>query len=174
MGTTHYHLGTKNHLFITPELWVRGVVDPCPVRLADHLRNWKRPELSIRDASVQWTKLPSGPPAEFDQLLLARAEIVVAHEYVDLASDPHLRQMHQASPHESVRLYLRGFPGSTLEGRIPSSQVEGELSFLTLLDPVSVLPTLPEVEAAVRNLPYLLVQRSMVTAIATIVKARSS
>ena len=160
-----YHLGTRNHLLITPEVVCRGVVTPCAGRLADHLRSLGRRELVLRDVTYA---VAGGPKQTAREMQIATSELIAAHEYVALGGDPGQRTRPDPLLVVAVRCVILGMRGTTVAGTIERPALEWQRRFLAVQHP-EVAGTTDESRAfadAVRGLPYVLLHRERIEALA--------
>jgi hypothetical protein len=158
-------LGTRNHLIVTARLLARGVVDPCPRRLKDVLRDPLRRELVLREAVVRgWDGESETLHAE---LRIPKGAIAMAHEYVATGGDPHLRAVHQPDESMTVDLLFRAPAGLMLRGRVAIPALEDEhLDFFILWEPVTAGGPSTALRDGLSGLPYLIVGRASLEALA--------
>lgn len=157
-----FYLGTRNHLLVTTTLTVRGQIVPCGGRLADHLRTWSHPVVSVQDAEVQ--PHDGGPDSEVHaEVRIPLDHVLFAHEYVAMGGDPHLRAMHEEGPQERVRLVFATTPALNLDGDVSTLAREWQTRFMVVQTPKTPRGSGPG-HAEVDRLPYVLVNRDRISA----------
>jgi hypothetical protein len=157
-----YHLGTRNHLFITESSLVCGTVEPCPGRLSDLLRSLLRPSLAVKDAEI--TFFGDGSTASCDLIHVYLNSVILSHEYVALGGDEHQRALWDNARPMDAQVNLGSVPGLTLRGRIATDALEREERFLAVMSPIveGGPDQFGHVLELVDGLPYLLVNRSKI------------
>ena len=154
-----YHLGTRNHLFIGEGLLIVGELFPKGERLVDHLNHCATHFVDIHAAELR-----AGEAVDQSERISLRIDAVsLAHEYVGLSGDPHLKQ-HAEPSTRPAQILLDSPPGVRIHGKLRPDQLEGAHRFLVLMEPTAV--GLPSAAAkSLEGLPYLLVNRDRIQCI---------
>lgn len=152
----------RNHLLITDSHAVSGLVSPVAGRLLNHLRNWSKPRLLVKDALV--VHLHTGESETSGEVYLPARSLILAHEYVDLASDPHLRTLHEPGERISVRLGLSGIRGASLRGQMDQTHLDGQAPYFVLHAPKLIAPrdASRDLVETMKNLRYIIVNRDRI------------
>lgn len=148
--------GTRNHLLLTDELLLRGNLHPLRGRLADHLRRSGGQCLTLEDVELRF--LDSGDSQEFVRLHVPTERVVFAHEYVDLASDPHLRVSVVSEARIPAVVMLDSV---SLNGEVSRRQLQSDDPFILLRDPRMLTADEEATRrvAPLRGLPWILIGR---------------
>jgi hypothetical protein len=155
----------RNHLLATPRLLARGRVTPLSARLVDHLCGEPRAWFRVEDSEV--TEVESGLTYQTPSLFLSTAHVVLAHEYVDLGGDQHLRHMFREKEAVRVRVLLDRLPGITLLGVMRNGPMAWDRRFVVIQEPrvEGDSARSGHLATAVNGLPYLLVNRDRIEAL---------
>ena len=110
-----------NHLFLTSRFLVKGRVATGGKRLTDLLEMYRRDFLAIDDITL--FDVEHGDQVISGRGHLRMEDVLLAHEFLDVSSDDHLRSMFEKEDHEYVMasMYFRP-PGSVeVVGRVRRS-----------------------------------------------------
>jgi hypothetical protein len=153
---------TRNHLLLTEDYAISGLISPMAGRLVDHLRNVRKPYLSLRDGRVLDLKSRSIESA--NDVLVTVNSILLAHEYIDAGSDQHLRGIHAQHKRIPVRLKLQGIPQATLQGTLEESGLDWQTPFVVLTKPELDLDGESDSghQDILRGLAYIIVNRDRI------------
>lgn len=157
-------LSIVNHLFVTARFVVKGTARTGDLRLSSFLNAARRPWLPIDH--VTFSDLVTGEKIAARRAMLRLADVLFAHEFLDLAGDPVRKKLAQgqAPDFRMVSSYFR--PPSRLEmvGRVRRESLDpaGSDDFFVVVEPL--LRGIDEAQKgeleALKNLPYAIVQRS--------------
>ncbi|MAG57986.1 MAG: hypothetical protein CMJ83_17005 [Planctomycetes bacterium] len=154
----------RNHLLLTESIAAKGDVTPCAGRLVDHLGNSAKPVLNLVNVEITW--LLTGETEEVAELVLKLDQVLFAHEYVAMSSDPHLAAMSTEEQIPSVRISMVGASGLRIGGRMRNSSLEWQRPFMVMQRPQIELlrDDAARLASQLQDLPYLLVNRDRIEA----------
>jgi hypothetical protein len=106
------------HFFLTPRFLVKGRVRTGESRLSTFLNSFTRPFLGVEDVTLLDVARPERTSVK--TLELRVEDVVLAHEFLDLAGDQHQRALArmQEESREVHTFYLREPTGCELFGRV--------------------------------------------------------
>jgi hypothetical protein len=148
-----------NHLFLTSRFLIKGRVRTGDQRLTNFLRAYRRPFLPLENFSICDLEVGGWEEAENGSVRLE--EILLAHEYLGLSGDEHLRGLAEETLFDLQRVSfaLSGSPSLEVEGLVRRDSVaHHDLSgFLVVKHPELRRVHEPRAEAlqCLKNLPYL-------------------
>lgn len=160
---TKLHLGTRNHLMVTDGLVIHGTVSPCPGRLSDLLRGYKRGALSLSD--VELTGFDAQEHTECVEVRVSLDSLILAHEYVALGGDEHQRVVRRGRQSTNVGLHFEGLPRFSLNGLVAPEVLEREDRFFSLVTPGTEGDVPLALAECLQDLPYVLVNRDRVSCV---------
>lgn len=153
-----------NHLFVTPRLVVKGTVRTGELRLSSWLNAARRPWLQIEQAT--FVDLASGEKVAARRASLRLADVLFAHEFLDLGGDPVRRKLAQSESADfrMVSCWFRAPSRLELVGRVRREALDPAATeeFFVVLEPLlrgGEAREQPALEPC-RHLRYAIVQRS--------------
>ncbi len=159
-----------NHLFLTPRFLIKGNVRTGDLRLSSFLNAARRPWLALENATVVDLERPDRLAAK--QFSVRLADVLLAHEYLDLSGDPLRKSLAQPEPDQfrMFSLYLRAPCRLEVLGKIRREALESGQGddFFVVLDPLlrgfeeSDPAQLPPEAKALKNLSYAILNRAHV------------
>jgi len=159
-------LSIVNHLFMTQRFLVKGNVRTGDLRLSSFLNSARRPWLTIESASLIDLRHPDRVFTKAVTLRLA--DVIFAHEFLDLAGDPLRRSL--ALPEKNdfrmLSIYFRAPCRLEMLGRARHDAVEAGTGddFFVVMEPL--LRGFDDKDGAdaqaLKNIPYAIVNRQQV------------
>lgn len=155
----------RNHLLVTADEAVRGLVVPCRGRLTDHLRTTAKHFLTVE--SAEETSFASAAKSTSAEALVAIGQVVWAHEYAAISGDDHQRRHYHPEDEEAVRLTLAHPTGLVVEGYVTASWLAAPSRFGVVREPrpVGLTPRAERHVAEMSGLRYIVVNRDVVAAV---------
>lgn len=157
-----------NHLFVTARFVVKGSVRTGDLRLSSFLNAVRRPWLQVEN--VTFSDLASGEKVSAHRAMVRLADVLFAHEFLDLAGDPIRKQLAQAESPDfrMVSSWFRAPARFEMVGRVRREALDPSSSdeFFVVLEPLlrgGADESARELEA-LKNLPYAIVQRAQLHA----------
>ncbi|MSR45777.1 MAG: hypothetical protein EXS13_01700 [Planctomycetes bacterium] len=157
-------LSLVNHLFVTPRFVVKGTVRSGALRLSSFLNAARRPWLTIDE--VTFTDLESGEKISARRATLRLADVLFAHEFLDLGGDPVRRKLAQSETPDfrMVSAWFRAPARLEIVGRARREALDPAATddFFVLLEPLlrGIVPSQAAALEPCKNLSYAIVQRS--------------
>ncbi len=165
-------LSIVNHLLVTQRFLVKGTVRTGDLRLSSFLNAVRRPWLAIEN--VTFTELVSGEKIVARRATLRLADLLLAHEYLDLAGDPIRKRLAQAdaaegqalprSEYRMVSAWFRAPSRLEILGRIRQNVLDAATSdeFFVMQEPLlrGVDEATANLLLPVKDLPYAIVHRA--------------
>ena len=155
---------SRNHLILTENLAVHGQISPVAGRLADHLSTYTRKYIKLLEAKV--TNLTTGESEHAREIHVAHSTIILAHEFVDVSSDAHLRAMNTGADRVCVRMEMRGLPQMTLQGIVGNTVMNSPAKYIVLsnldVDNHGLQENIRN--EFLKSLPYVIVNRDRIEA----------
>ncbi len=161
-------LSIVNHLFVTPRFVVKGTVRSGELRLSSYLNAQRRPWLTIDHVTFSDFSGREKVTARRAQLRLA--DVLFAHEFLDLAGDPVRKKLAQTEARD-YRMVSHGFRAPSrleLVGRVRRDLLDPASNddFFVAMEPL--LRGFEGSDAAelepIKNLSYAIVARSQLHA----------
>lgn len=159
-------LSIVNHLFLTQRFLVKGNVRTGELRLSSFLNSVRRPWLTIESATL--IDLRSPDKVFTKAFTLRLADVIFAHEFLDLAGDPLRKSL--AVPEKNdfrmLSLYFRAPCRLEMLGRARHESVEAATGdeFFVVMDPL--LRGFDDKDAedvrSLKNMNYAIVNRRQV------------
>lgn len=154
-------------LFLTESFLVKGHVKTGGKRLTNFLNSVSTPFIEVNDATL--IGLAHGDRIVTARAMVARNEILFAHELLESAGDDSQRQLaDKDSDRAVVNVYIGGRMPIEVSGKMLRKAYQrkdlGTLEFLVMTEPViEGLPTKRGREIALlKRLPYVAVNRSRI------------
>jgi hypothetical protein len=159
-------LSIVNHLFLTQRFLVKGNVRTGDLRLSSFLNSVRRPWLSIENATLIDLRLPDRVFAKTTTLRLA--DVILAHEFLDLAGDPLRRSLavQEQNDFRMLSIYFRAPCRLEMLGRARHDAVDAGTGdeFFVVMEPL--LRGFDDKDAAdvqaLKNMNYAIVNRRQV------------
>lgn len=159
-------LSIVNHLFLTQRFLVKGNVRTGELRLSSFLNAVRRPLLALDNVTL--IDLEKGDRIAARRMSLRLADVLLAHEFLDLAGDLQRRALAkpESVEHRMVSLYFRAPSRLELLGRVRREVLDatpGE-EFFVVMEPL--LRGFDEKAdgdlVPIKNLPYAIVNRAQI------------
>jgi hypothetical protein len=159
-------LSIVNHLFLTQRFLVKGNVRTGDLRLSSFLNSVRRPWLAIENATLIDLRQPDRVFAKTTTLRLE--DVVLAHEFLDLAGDPLRKSLAVQEQNEfrMLSVYFRSPCRLELLGRARHDAVDAGTGdeFFVVMEPL--LRGFDDKDAtdvqALKNMNYAIVNRRQV------------
>jgi len=159
-------LAIVNHLFLTQRFLVKGNVRTGELRLSSFLNSVRRPLLDVDNITM--IDLERGDRIVARRATVRLADVLLAHEFLDLAGDPLRKRLAQpeSSEFRMVSVYFRAPSRLELLGRVRHDvfePVQGD-DFFVVMEPL--VRGFDEKLAAdaeqLKSLTYAIVNRSQI------------
>jgi len=159
-------LSIVNHLFLTQRFLVKGNVRTGDLRLSSFLNSVRRPWLAIENATLIDLRQPDRVFAKTTTLRLE--DVVLAHEFLDLAGDPLRKSLAVQEQNEfrMLSVYFRAPCRLELLGRARHDAVDAGTGdeFFVVMEPL--LRGFDDKDSAdvqsLKNMTYAIVNRRQV------------
>lgn len=159
-------LALTNHLFLTPRFVVKGNARTGDLRLSSFLNSVRRPWLVIDHATLIDTTTQDRIATK--QATLRLADVIFAHEYLDLGGDPLRKKLAQTEQHDfrMLSLYFKAPCRLEMLGRVRHDAMDPAQGddFLVVMEPLvrGFAESDSDEVKALKELTYAIVNRSQV------------
>jgi hypothetical protein len=155
----------RNHLLVTADEAVRGLVVPCIGRLTDHLRTTAKHFLTLESAEER--NFAGADKHVGAKAMVATDQIVWAHEYAAIKGDDHQRRHYLPEDEAAVRLTLSRPTGLILEGYVTLGWLATPSRFGVVREPraVGLTPLAERHASEMAGLHYVVVNRDVVAVV---------
>jgi hypothetical protein len=155
-----------NHLFLTQRFLIKGNVRTGDLRLSSFLNSVRRPWLAVENATLVDLRHPDRVLAK--QATIRLADVIFAHEFLDLSGDPLRKKLAQPEQNDfrMLSLFFRAPCRLELLGRIRHDALDAGQGddFFVVMEPL--LRGFEDKDAAevqaLKNLSYAIVNRAQV------------
>lgn len=104
-------------VFLTDHFLIKGTVEGKYTRLSQLLEGYRKRFITVKDATL--VDLKSRERIQTPQLLVNLSEVILAHEFLDTASDPTMAQLAKHAVHNhKVRVFYTGSLNLEVAGEI--------------------------------------------------------